>query len=281
MTKRLFLFAGYDKSGCIDDALIHYTHSLSKFGDIVIFMDSDCDASELSKFKKYVLHASGKRHGEYDFGSYKRAYLWAIENLKISDYDFIYLVNDSVYGPLYDLTRYFNAMENMGHDGFGIVKNPHYEHPHIQSWFIGLKPSVFLTSWFDEFMHNITKQSSKGAITRQYEQGLSKKITENELTWDCLYSVYGRGIYNKIKQLYKSGMPFIKKLAFTRHNGALGNQILYVLRHIDKNASQSILSAARTQYGDKYVKKLLTYNPIKILFRNIKYALHKLISEEK
>ena len=32
---RLFLFAGYDKDGIIDDSLILYVRALSKFGDDV------------------------------------------------------------------------------------------------------------------------------------------------------------------------------------------------------------------------------------------------------
>ena len=279
MTKRLFLFAGYDKSGCIDDALIHYTHSLSKFGDIVIFMDSDCDASELSKLKKYVLHASGKRHGEYDFGSYKRAYLWAIENLKISDYDFIYLVNDSVYGPLYDLKPYFDKMESGDCDAFGIVKNPHHDHPHIQSWFVGLRKKVFFNTWFNNFMNDITKLSSKGEITRKYEHGLSKLITAHGHKWCCLYTVSGRGIYNKVKKLYCAKMPFMKKVAFTRNHGGLGRQILYILNDTNKKLSNAILSSACAQYGPKHVKWLLTKNPIKIAFRNAYHILYKLFIE--
>lgn len=279
MTKRLFLFAGYNQNGVVDDALVYYVGALSKFGDIVLCMDSDCEKTELNKLKKFVLNASATRHGEYDFGSYKRAYIWAKQNLDLAEYDFIYLVNDSVYGPLYDMSRYFDAMENMGHDGFGIVKNPHYDHPHIQSWFVGLKPSVFSTDWFDEFMHAITKLKDKGAITKLYEQGLSKIILEHGLTWDCLYCVPGRGVYNKIKKLYKSGMPLMKKVAFTRNHGALGGQISYVLRHTNQTAAAAILSSANTLYGEKYIKKLLTHNPIKIAYRNIKHAIHKLFVE--
>lgn len=278
-TKRLFLFAGYNKSGIIDDALIFYVKKLSEFGDIVLFMDSDCADSEIKKIKKYCLHTCATRHGEYDFGSYKRAYIWATKNTNLADYNFIYLVNDSVYGPLYDLSRYFDAMENMGHDGFGIVKNPHHNHPHIQSWFIGLKQSIFLTSWFDKFMHSITKQQSKGLITKLYEHGLSRQISTHKLTWDCLYCVRGRGIYNQVKKLYKSGMPFMKKVAFTRNHGALGAQIRYVLNSTSMDAQKSILSAAQHANGIQYTNWLLTKNPIRILIRQIHHIAYKLFIE--
>ena len=147
MTRRLFLFAGYNANGVIDDALVYYVRALSKFGDIVLYMDSDCGDTELKKLSKYVLYAHARRHGEYDFGSYKRAYIYAHDAHILGDYDFVYMVNDSVYGPLFDLGDTFNKLERLPTDAFGIVRNPHKTHPHIQSWFIGMRQSVFLSAW--------------------------------------------------------------------------------------------------------------------------------------
>lgn len=277
--KRLFLFAGYDKDGIIDDALVHYVSAVSKFGDIVLCMDSDTPDPELKKIQKYCVHATGVRHGEYDFGSYKRAYIWSTENLNLTDYDFIYMINDSVYGPLYDLTPYFKKLESSQSDAFGLVKNPHREHPHIQSWFIGLRPTAFTAKWFDTFMHGITKQKSKGLITREYEQGLTKLIMQHNLSWYCIYSARGRGVYNNIKKLYCAKMPFMKRVAFSRNHGALGRQILYVLQHIAPTTRDAIMSSAERIYGTKYVNWLLTANPLKIMVRQIHHAIYKLFIE--
>ncbi len=278
-TKRLFLFAGYNKNGCIDAALEHYVNALTDLGDIVLVMDSDCPDSELAKIQKQCVHTSAIRHGEYDFGSYKRAYIWATENLNLADYEHLYLVNDSVYGPFQDLEPYLTKMENLGHDAFGMVSNPHHSHPHIQSWFIGLKPNVFTSTWFDKFMRNITKLESKGEITQLYEQGLSALVTANKLSWGCLYVAPGRSIYNKIKKFYCAGMPFIKKVAFTRNHGALGKQIKYILNRTSPDIRNCILSAARATYGTQHIDWLLTNNPIKILFRNIHHVIYKLFIE--
>ncbi|MDW2959016.1 MAG: rhamnan synthesis F family protein [Alphaproteobacteria bacterium] len=277
--KRLFLFAGYDKAGKIDNALLNYTKKLSQFGDIILVMDSDCTKTELSKLKNITLYATGARHGEYDFGSYKRAYIWATQNLDLTEYDYVYMVNDSVYGPLYPLDSYFTRMESLPCDAFGLVANPHRHHPHIQSWFIGMTPTVFLSRWYDQFMHQITKLPHKGEITRQYEQGFSKQITENNLSWCCLFNAPGRSVYNNVKKFYKIGMPFIKCVAFTRNHGALGRQISYILRNIDSDTRDAILSSARATYGENHIKWLITRNPIKIIFRNINHAFHKLFIE--
>ena len=76
--------------------------------------------------------------------------------------------------------------------------------------------------------------------------------------------------------LFKHGYPFIKKLSFTRHNGMFGKQLKYILNHCDKPAANAIIKTANYLYGEKYVNWLLTYNPLKILYRTIIYGKNKL-----
>lgn len=278
MTKRLFLFAAYDTNGYIDDALIYYVRTLSEIGDVVLVMDSDADTTQLNKIKPYVLYASAMRHGEYDFGSYKRAYIYARDTDIINNYDFVYMVNDSVYGPLYELKPIITELESSDYDAFGIVCNPHRDHPHIQSWFIGMRPNVFTSQWFDEFMMSVTKLPDKGMITKLYEQGFTKNLIERNISWHCPWCAPGRSVYNNVAQLYKRGMPFLKKNAFARMHGALGARISYIMRHINPIARDAILNDARRVYGKKYIDWLITRNPIKIISRHIHHATKKIFT---
>ncbi len=276
MIKRLFLFAGYDKNGIIDDALLMYVSALNKLGDVIVCMDSDCTNDELQKLQNITIHAMAARHGEYDFGSYKRAYNWALKNLDISSYDFVYMANDSMYGPLFDLAPYLTTLESKNLDAFGMVKNPHKMSPHIQSWFIGMRKSVFMSEWFNDLLQSVKHHDDKGSVTILYEHGFTKRLIENNLSWDALYAAPGRSIYNRVKYFYKRKMPFIKKLAFSRHNGALGRQLLYILNHTAPDIRNTILTCARRVYGNEYISKILTHNPLKIMYRNIKYTIYKL-----
>ena len=272
---RLFLIAGYDKNGKINSALLHQVRELAKYGDCILVMDSDCDESELSVVKPYCLYVAAARHGEYDFGSYKRAYIWATENTNLSTYDFMYMVNDSVYGPLFDIGEYLEKMESFNTDAFGMVKKTGGKFQHIQSWFIGMNKQVFLSKWFGDFISSVRKVEKKTAVTALYENGFTRNLNEHKIAWRCLYNIYNRGIYNRVRHLYKIHMPFIKKLSFTRHFGAYGNQILYVLNHIPKKLRDDILLSARETFGDKYIDWLFTKNPVKIIFRKIKYILSR------
>ena len=273
---RLFLFAGYNKNNKIDEALIYMVQQLNKCGDVILIMDSDISKQELKKVDKYTIYASGKRHGEYDFGSYKRAYLYAKKNNILKNYDILYMVNDSVYGPLYPIEPALEKMESEGTDAFAMVYNNHPKKPHLGAWFIGMRPTIFLTKWYDQFMKNITHEQSKGDVIKKYEHGFTNMLQDHKTTYDAPYRAIGRRIYNNVKKFSDQKMPFIKKLAFTRHYGRLGRQILYSLDKADPVARQAILTAARNEYGEEYINWLLTKNPIKILHRTIRYFLHKL-----
>ncbi len=274
--KRLFLFAGYSAKKKINDALIYMLKQLKKCGDIILIVDSDIPAKELSLVKKFTIYAHAKRHGEYDFGSYKRAYQYAKGKKILNNYDFLYMVNDSVYGPLLPIEKALKSMESQGTDAFAMVYNNHPKKPHLGAWFIGMRPTIFLTQWYEEFMLNITHQESKGDVIKKYEHGFTNMLFQHKTSYDAPYYAIGRRIYNNVRKFSNSGMPFIKKLAFTRHYGRLGRQILYALNHGNKEAKKAILSAAREEYGEEYVQWLLTKNPLKILTRTIKYFIHKL-----
>ena len=274
-TKRLFLIAGYEASGKITPAMVHLVREFAKYGDCILTMDSDCPDSETAKIQPFCKYVSALRHGEYDFGSYKRDFIWAKNNLNLIDYDFVYLINDSMYGPFFDMDEYFDKMESFGTDAFGMVRKTGGKFHHIQSWFIGMTPAVFMSKWFDEFINSVTKVKSKTAVTSLYENGFTRLLNKHNIKWQCLYSVFNRGIYNRVKHLYLIKMPFMKKLAWTRHAGSLGRQVLFVLNKLSPALRQDILASAKITWGKKYIDWFLTKNPAKILVRYSKYILSR------
>ena len=129
-------------------------------------------------------------------------------------------------------------------------------------------------------MYSITAEQDKTDVTIKYEHGLTNLLVAKEMRIRALYTVRGRDTYNKPKKLFQQKFPFIKKASFTRHNGALGAQVKYVLDHTNVITRTLILNSANRLYGAEYMRKFLTYNPIKILTRNIKYAFQKSIKDK-
>lgn len=215
--KRLFIFAGYDRDKVVDSTLLYYLKSLSELGDIVFTMDNDLPPHELNKITEIpnVLHASAVRHGEYDFGSYKRGYIWARDNKLLNKYDWVYLVNDSVFGPLFDLKYTLEKLETSGADFTGMVECTDSRLPrHIQSWFVGLGRHVVKNPQFDDFITNITHQSVKAVIVYKYEMRLTQMLLMSGYKYSAIYSDSDTLLYRKPWWVISHGVPFIKKLSF-------------------------------------------------------------------
>jgi len=274
MIRRLILFASYDRDGLAGPSLLYFLKSLDALGDVVFVSDASMDESEKDKLRPYCIHVQAEHHGEYDFGSYKRGLEYALANLEPESYDYLYLVNDSVFGPLANLAETFCKMEALDKAAFSLVLNPHRRHPHMQSWFIGLRQEVFLSDWFISFLRSVSVQDSKEDICVKYETGLTELMESKGIVYDAAYKLSGRQIYNSVKKIWKMGIPFIKKSSFTRHNGSLGNQIAYVLGQAGP-AAGPVLADAERLFGEEYTRKLLSCGILASAGRYLAYLLSK------
>ena len=150
--RRAVVFAHYDKDNLIDDYVVYYVSALKKAGCDVVFVScKELAQTELEKLNGLVIHTITENHDEYDFGSYKRGFLYL--KPKLSEYDELIFANDSCYGPLYPISEVFAEMEKKNCDFWGITKNnfgyikqfKHYfvRRTHIQSYFIAFKNNIF------------------------------------------------------------------------------------------------------------------------------------------
>lgn len=184
LVKRLAVFAGYDKESIIHDYVVYYLQELSKSADIIYVADNDLAQNEINKIKDYTIKIIAKKHGEYDFGSYKRGYLFAKESGILENYDFFILCNDSVFGPfypfeeilakipqrqdmVYGFSKHLRADCDWGGEKYKVIEE------HLQSYFIVMPKSVFLSQWYDSFINSIKKEDDKDAIIFKYEIGMS------------------------------------------------------------------------------------------------------------
>ena len=248
--KRLFLFAGFDRDNIVDNTVIYYVEKLSKLGDVVFVMDNDLPEKEIEKISAIpnVLYANGTRHGEYDFGSYKRGYLWARKKLK--QYDWLYFVNDSVYGPLYDLEPLLKNLESSNADLTGMTANADKDTPwHVQSWFVGFSKKVFTSDFFDNFMQKITRIPHKTSLVMKYEAGLSWLIMRHGFTARVILDADKNTIYDSPRSVLVNGVPFVKKTAATKLR-----KMYFLYPHVEDDVLLDYIAANMQRHNMKMVK---------------------------
>ena len=191
--KRAVVFAGYSPNGLIFNDVFAYWRELRKYADyiIAVFDNDGLPKSELDKLPNYVDACILSRHGEYDFGSYKRGFFFLKEKGILDKVDKLILCNDSVIFQGRTLEPFFKREEMKDFYGFtsysrGVLPDTFQwvNLPHIQSYFLSISKEIYSQDWFSDFMKSVEKQDEKFNVIAKYEIGISKLIEKHgyELT---------------------------------------------------------------------------------------------------
>lgn len=222
--RRLAIYAAYDNVGFIDKADIYYLRALKEVADNIIYIaDNELIQNEIEKIRDLVCHIEARKHGEYDFGSYKIGFEYAKNNGMLEEIDELILCNDSCYAPVHPFAIMFDEMKNRKCDFWGITENIEF-HRHIQSYFMVFRPNVFNSEVFYNFIKNIKAQKDVFDVIQNYELGLSQILFEKGYIAKS-YIPYPNKFPTKVKNnikniqliatwLIKQGSPTIKKKVF-------------------------------------------------------------------
>lgn len=220
----LAIFAHYDERSLIGDDVIYFLRGLREVAEGIVFVsDSDLPESEVEKIRDVVVKSITGRHHEYDFGSYKRGFCFALDNGLLSGMDFLIFVNDSCHAPLFPLKLMFSSMSHRPVGFWGFTENYfHYRRisPHLQSFFLVFNRDVFSSMCFIEFMRSVKREKTKADIIEKYEVGLTRQLVS------CGYQ-YASFIPRDIKKsnliksrwatlVIRSRSPFLKKSLFQK-----------------------------------------------------------------
>lgn len=292
--KRTAIFAHYDKNNKIQDYVVYYLQELKKVANNIIFVsDNNLSSRELSKIKNIVSYSIAQKHGEYDFGSYKRGFLYAKDNGYLNNIKELIFANDSCYGPLFPFDIMFDDMSIKPVDFWGVTFNVHGLNPniknqgHIQSYFVVFKPQIFNSEIFNNFICSIKKEEIKEKIIENYEIGLSRMLIKAGFNWDVYFEESKKDNFktcNLFVEYYdlaiKNNVPLIKTSILRGLNEDLVNSkeaFRYVKKHTSYNIS---LIEKDLLYNKKYIKPkiLKSIFSIKNSYTNFKQSKHKVIS---
>lgn len=267
--KRIAIFAHYDKDNIIDDYVLLYLEFLKEVVDDIIFV-SDCnlDQSEISKLSHLVLESVCKKHGEYDFGSYKRGYLLFKEKYSqaLLGAQEVVFANDSCY-CVRSLKEAFNKMSAMDYDFWGLTQSKFQYPEHIQSYFLVFSKTVIKSDCFINFIKGIKQEKSKDDVIRYYESGITQTLVSNGFKKgsfiERIFDYNPAGTPRLLKKLLNDRMPLIKvNLMVSNISG-----VLFLDNKIKCYAGNKVFCLIK-KHRDRIIKDIvLDYNRrSKILF---------------
>ncbi len=172
--KRLTLFAHYDAESKVKDYVLHYLSCIRLISDHLVFISTSAlSAEEQARVGKICDEVILKENVGFDFGMWQMG----LHQVTLDDYDELLLTNSSVFGPLRPLEPYFDQMDRLNCDYWGMTESREIR-THIQSYFLVLKRNVLESDAFRSFFSGILPFRDKFQTIRSYEVGLSVLLEE-------------------------------------------------------------------------------------------------------
>jgi len=248
------LFCSYDKENIIRANVYHYLKLLMLAGFDIVFISSSDTISEadLQKLPGYCIRIMNRENKGYDF------YGWKTGLEKYPQYDAhagLLLANDSVIGPLFDISDIITRLENCDADIVGMTDCFHF-YPHLQSYFLYCKKNVIFSEEFIRFFSEVNALELKNAIIRKYEVGFSR-LLGHRFRISALYGLeralaqisYDKKPMRWIEPTFHLWKPLITEFKFP----FLKKSIL-----ARKGVSIEEISAALAESGSAYNLNILT-----------------------
>lgn len=190
---RLCLFAHFDEDDVVADYVIHYLSALKAAGfTVLVASTAALDDEQATRLRSHCDGVELRANIGLDFGSWK----CLIAKLRLSRTQQLLLCNDSVYGPLADLTPYLATLTRKDADFYGVCGSIQHGH-HLQSWFILFNPSAFNSRAFSDFFSDRSVPASKRAIVIGNEVRLTKVLADAGLRYACAYDPMSSGFISR------------------------------------------------------------------------------------
>ncbi len=228
------VFAAYSADGSVPDYVVSYLKKLKEVSPNIIYItDNPIRKGDIKKLRPYVTHLFASRHGEYDWGSYKRGALFLKKNGWFENAANLIFANDSALltapslkpylRPYYSPSTSYLYMppEPQTPDFWGITANQDGIY-HLQSYFLVFTPLVVKHPAFLGYLQTVKAQKDGLATAYAYEVPFTQYL-ENLGFHSAAYIPYEQLKYLPLNDkncypltlLSKYNAPFLKMRVFT------------------------------------------------------------------
>lgn len=232
--KRLGIYAFYDKDGIVDDYVIRFVKSFTSVTERTIVVSNGTLTKEGSKaLKKLGCELLIRENKGFDAWGVRTG-LFHVGFDTLGEYDEILIANNTVFGPIYDLSVMLNEMASRdldfwgcsAHPGFATSdpygSNPYgYVPEHVQSYFYAVRRPLVLDECFRSFWEKLPELPDYSRAVGLYETFMTKYFSDDGFLWDVYmpreeyYDMTDNPLITMpAESVKKWKCPFVKRRAF-------------------------------------------------------------------
>lgn len=236
----LCLFVTYAPAPALKMHVVDHIGQLVAEGiHVLLIVNTDLKQTQLQLPADLLtkLHACAIRENiGYDFGAWAHAY----SLIDSQTPDRLYLVNDSVIGPLDNLaySSMIERIRNCDADFIGLTQNPYLKW-HLQSFFLVANKQLLQSDTFADLMHTVVNLPTKEAVINLYEIQISSFLAKRGFRCKAIFphldpdSPGPDDTHERWDKLIENGFPFIKASVLKRIHAAPEAQRLIPQKYRD------------------------------------------------
>lgn len=193
---RCAIFSYFDKEGHVDEYVIYLLEQLKPFvTNLLAVCNGTLTEEGAEKLERVADKILFRENAGLDAGGYGEG-IFYYGFQKLQKYDEILLLDHTFFGPFYPFSEMFDAMEQRELDFWGITRhhktdvdssvNSRYGYlpEYIQTYFLVLRKSLFMSNDYQEFIFNLKNLDSDTAAIYEYEAIFTKYFEDLGYTWD-------------------------------------------------------------------------------------------------
>ena len=222
--KRLLLYVHFNK---FNDLSSHVEYQLTKmrplFSKLVFISNSSLPAEKRDYLlqKGLITDFLQRENSGFDFAAWRDGMHWVgFDYLK--DYDSITLMNDTCFGPLWDLKDIYEQFEHDPETDFWGMTNFRANHQfkeHLQSYYLSFSRRVVQSTAFQDFWIGVRNYTEVQDVIDHYETQVTTNLTDVGFKYKAVFDtvdVDTTGMlhpdfsYYNPTAILKHGVPFIK-----------------------------------------------------------------------
>ncbi|HFI0402891.1 TPA: rhamnan synthesis F family protein [Streptococcus suis] len=228
---RLLVYVHYNKYNVVSEYIYYQLKSIrSIYSDIVFVSNSQVskDIVQYLQSERLIDFFIQRDNIGYDFAAWKEG----MNQVTFYQYDSVTLMNDTCFGPLWNLEDYYCQFDSDVDVDFWGMTN-HLETKidsvvvpeHLQSYFMVFKKRILQSQAFVGFWSSVSELANIQDVIKLYESQLTKILLSEGYSYKCVLdtSICCKTLENRNitleypEVILKNNVPFIKIKSFTEY----------------------------------------------------------------
>ncbi len=257
--KRVVVFVNFDRQSVVHDFVLEHLRGLQSAGftAIVVVNSPKLTSTGLARLAPLSALVVHRRNHGHDFGGYHDG-LRLIPNP--SALDGVLLINDSTYGPLFDLqSTVFDRIKAEEADVWSLTDSWQHRY-HLQSYFLYATRTALQSDTWARFWRKFRHVDYRDYVIEKYEIGLTQFLVRGGVRCNAVFPY--RDLAHdylsafRSKELTESDLYSPQQIAALQH-------IYHSLRNgVPMNGTHFLWDRLLVVYRCPYIKRdLLSHNP--------------------